>query len=211
MYDDVTGEDVLLYYIYAKNQTRSYHGLPEVDVSLMLRRARNTWLPACEKAAELCNKYHIDAVMWVDACFKWAKRNRFSDGPLPNCLGSEKYGLNALQYVFNIPKEAILKEFSIESLVAKREDKYIQNLKFLQNTLGRGEGIFMGCVKDINGLDTMTSIPVIDRYIASGFNREFFDDNVMEIVDMLDKNRVDATWAATRGVTDEHIDKLQNG
>jgi len=200
---DVTGEDVLVMYCNERNKIREYHGMTPISPEAFRARAKNLWGPACEKAAALCNKHNIDAVMWVEACFEYARSMKHPDGPQANCLGSESYGLKALARKLNIPVEVVIHECAIDTLVKKRQEAYIRNVKFLRDTTG----IKTGMIRNALLMSTITSIPASDRLVASAMDPELAEMIMQEVITEVLNDRITAAWLESIGWTLEKLEQ----
>jgi len=196
----VTGDDVLVMYVHERNKQRAYHGLAPVSPEAFATRGRALWGPVCAKAAGVCNLYSIDPVMWVEACFRYARSMRHPDGPMPNCLGSETYGMKALAYVLNIPVDAVRQKCSLPELIKGREDAYCTNFAYIRKTLG---------ARMWNTLDiySLTSIPAADRLLAVALRPDVCALMLEQVKEELMNDRTTCAWFANRGWTIEKLEE----
>ena len=189
---EVTGDDVLRMYVLEKNNTRKAHGLDGVDADALRGRLRVTWLPACEKAAAVCNAHHIAASLWVTACFRYARSKGHASGPLPNCLGSSKYGTNALAYMLQLPLDVVLHQCSDESILRNRDKLYDANCEFLSERLGDN-------TVDYFALAAMTAVSAVDRLFFANMRKELCGMILQEAITELETDITTRLWAEQKG------------
>ena len=208
MRDVTTQEDMLALFALEKNKIRDYAGLPPIDVESFQRKAAFAYGGACQKAADICNTYTIDAAMWAEACFSLARSQRHPDGPLPNCFGSKDYGFKALSRALDIPLDAVGASFNSTALVRARELEYVRNREFLCDALASRKFGALEYVTDILALSMLTTVNVIDRYAVCLLNKEFAALNMDQLRERLLVDRITNMWAATKGITHEQLDNI---
>lgn len=158
---ETTPHDVMIYYVVAKNEIREKAGLRPIQKEA-LNRAESAWQPAFQKVAAMCNALHVDAQLWVEACFALAFSQRHPDGPMPNMLASQNYAGKALSRYWNLPLAAVWKKSNPDNLIRERQDEFEASKRFLQK-----QGLFPATARSIPDIASINSLSSLDRLLAS--------------------------------------------
>jgi hypothetical protein len=151
------------------------------------------------KMEAVVQDWDVDPALVIEAAFAWARRNRHSDGPMPNMLSSAKYLSKALSFHLELPFEAIAERRSTLVTMSKIEEDYI---RLKPAMLATGVDVHM-----------MNSFPVEFRFaLAATETLDKFSMKQMapSVLELMSANRKVAMWMNTKGLKYESIAKAFN-
>ena len=155
--------------------------------------------PHMMKMAAIVQDWDVDPALLIEATFAWARKNRHSDGPMPNMLCSVKYLSKALAYHLELPFEVILEKRSVSATMDKIEEDYA---KLMPAMIAVGSNVHM-----------MNSFPVEFRFAlvaTKTFDKFSMKQMAPSVLELMARDRKVAMWLNTKGLRYESIARAFN-